>query len=240
MAETVEYAWLPDRESLNKQASAPIESLLGCAAWGCSFLLTNGRALKVTSDDDEVSAINFFLKERVEGTLFSGIVDIFTAPRQIAKFPWKDKTRSSIYAYEREIVSPIMDPEEARFDFGLPKRPRSVRMYGDAPDRQWDAIRMLNQIGVDIIQNRTNPFLNRSKARRKKIEIGLIDEYDHWLATLAEDVIDPKVKVNLLPIVESLQIVDQEGLILHDVGPSNMGFTASGVLKLYDFELIEF
>lgn len=230
------YAWVPPVAQLNEHSTTPIKSVLGCGSWGCAFKLKNNQVLKVTTDTAEVIAVDLVRDLRDRGIALPGIVDYYTKPRAIAPFPWKDKSRQHIFVYQRELIVPLADAEEGRYDFGLPTRSR----YGNDYESEGDAILQMNRFGTDLFQNRFNTTLKRTKAARAKEQKRLAKGYFEWFEMLRSDA--PHANVNLQPIVESLAAIFDESLddhVLTDIGPNNMGLSIAGYPKLFDFELVE-
>jgi hypothetical protein len=225
------YAWMPDVSILQSVASAPILRMFGCAGWGCSFLLNNGRAFKVTTDDDEAKAVELFIDLRQEKSPIPGIVDIFKAPMVIGKFPWKDRTRTKIYVYEREVVEPLED-DGRKYTFGFPVD-RKRHLYDEHPTMT--LFDVLNEMAGNLINLLTTKPKSKERDKREK-EMrtrirNLMRELRNMLLT---DEIDP----DIADIVDTIDEVYAQGFILADFGANNIGMTQNGKLKLFDFQIL--
>lgn len=221
------YPWVPDRKILNTVASSPIQEVLGCAAWGCAFKLKNGHVLKVTTDDDEIAAVNLFLDLRTKGDTLRGVVDFFRAPMIIRKFPRKERLRSKIYVYEREAVTPISYDENAPLTFNLPIIFRSYMDYPSMTAFSFAsnaAMRLINIISTK------QPSRERYKRERE-----LINDYKEGIEHLRRaSNTDPDISY----VITLLDTLLAHGEILADFGENNLGIGSDGIVKLFDFELV--
>lgn len=227
MATVQEYEWLPSRAVLDQITSSPIKKVLGCALSGCSYELENGRAFKVTSDPKEVAAFQAVVAFRNEGTRLQGIVDIDTIPKEIAKYPWKDPERKSIYAYERELIEPLLDQDKEWQFFNLPK------IKDRDTGRDTTIFHLLNEAGFDVLQAN---FKEGKRAQNKARKLALTT-FDRLLEELDGVVRD--THPSLRSVLVTISTFRDFDLLPIDFGPNNLGFSVGGMLKIFDFGILE-
>jgi len=211
------YPWIPSRAKLEEWADEPVGTVLGCAAWGCVFQLADSRVLKITSDEDEVAAVEAIEEARAVDAALPGIMHVFEPPDILGKLPksyWTRGpsgalTKTTIYAYVREEVVPLPD------DFEPEQRYRR----GKSPyEYEKSALGIVTDVADDIM---------RGKGKLSALR----DEYLKWVDVASHEYPFQAVALSLGRLAMDF------GVYLYDVDTNNIGLTAAGTPALFDFML---